>query len=131
MNDIYIPHGVIPAVLLPFDNELRIDEAAYRGHLRDLFTRVHPVRIRRGLALALSGNWNPSHANLIFAIWPVQAIWNPPTANSVSQKKVTGGEYRAQQRRRNASDYVRSCRRGGRQPQRRGRDGPRPAGFAG
>src|SRR2546423_14190029 len=32
----YIPHGVIPAVLLPFDNDLAIDEAALRKHLRDV-----------------------------------------------------------------------------------------------
>jgi 4-hydroxy-tetrahydrodipicolinate synthase len=32
----YIPHGVIPAVLLPFDAELAIDEAGFREHLRDV-----------------------------------------------------------------------------------------------
>src|SRR5215472_7648107 len=32
----YIPHGVIPAVLLPFDNDLSIDEASFRKHLRDV-----------------------------------------------------------------------------------------------
>src|SRR5581483_7205598 len=32
----YIPHGVIPAVLLPFDNDLAIDEASFRKHLRDI-----------------------------------------------------------------------------------------------
>src|SRR5581483_10881774 len=32
----YIPHGVIPAVLLPFDNDLAIDEASFRRHLRDV-----------------------------------------------------------------------------------------------
>jgi 4-hydroxy-tetrahydrodipicolinate synthase len=32
----YIPHGVIPAVLLPFDHDLAIDEASFRGHLRDV-----------------------------------------------------------------------------------------------
>src|SRR6202045_3638142 len=32
----YIPHGVIPAVLLPFDSELAIDEAGFRKHLRDV-----------------------------------------------------------------------------------------------
>ncbi|HZL41564.1 MAG TPA: dihydrodipicolinate synthase family protein [Pseudolabrys sp.] len=32
----YIPHGVIPAVLLPFENDLSIDEASYRKHLRDI-----------------------------------------------------------------------------------------------
>jgi 4-hydroxy-tetrahydrodipicolinate synthase len=32
----YVPHGVIPAVLLPFDADLGIDEAAFRKHLRDV-----------------------------------------------------------------------------------------------
>jgi len=32
----YVPHGVIPAVLLPFHDDLSIDEAAYRAHLRDI-----------------------------------------------------------------------------------------------
>src|SRR5262244_3771782 len=32
----YIPHGVIPAVLLPFDADLGIDEPALRKHLRDV-----------------------------------------------------------------------------------------------
>ncbi|MBI3705392.1 MAG: dihydrodipicolinate synthase family protein [Rhizobiales bacterium] len=32
----YVPHGVIPAVLLPFDNDLSIDEASFRKHLCDV-----------------------------------------------------------------------------------------------
>jgi 4-hydroxy-tetrahydrodipicolinate synthase len=32
----YVPHGVIPAVLLPFDSDLAIDEAGFRKHLRDV-----------------------------------------------------------------------------------------------
>ena len=32
----YVPHGVIPAVLLPFCEDLSIDEASYRAHLRDV-----------------------------------------------------------------------------------------------
>jgi 4-hydroxy-tetrahydrodipicolinate synthase len=32
----FVPHGVIPAVLLPFREDLSIDEAAYRAHLRDV-----------------------------------------------------------------------------------------------
>jgi len=32
----YVPHGVIPAVLLPFENDLSIDEAGFRRHLRDV-----------------------------------------------------------------------------------------------
>jgi 4-hydroxy-tetrahydrodipicolinate synthase len=32
----YLPHGVIPAALLPFNEDLSIDEASYRSHLRDI-----------------------------------------------------------------------------------------------
>lgn len=32
----YVPHGVIPAVLLPFNEDLSIDAAAYHAHLRDV-----------------------------------------------------------------------------------------------
>jgi 4-hydroxy-tetrahydrodipicolinate synthase len=32
----YIPSGVIPAVLLPFHDDLSIDEASFRAHLRDV-----------------------------------------------------------------------------------------------
>ena len=32
----YVPHGVIPAVLLPFFDDLSIDERSFRSHLRDV-----------------------------------------------------------------------------------------------
>src|SRR6202521_5307106 len=32
----YLPHGVIPAVLLPFTDDLAIDEKGFRKHLRDV-----------------------------------------------------------------------------------------------
>src|SRR6202040_3611887 len=32
----YLPHGVIPALLLPFNDDLSIDEKGFRGHLRDV-----------------------------------------------------------------------------------------------
>lgn len=32
----YVPHGVIPAVLLPFNDDLSIDETSFRSHLRDV-----------------------------------------------------------------------------------------------
>jgi 4-hydroxy-tetrahydrodipicolinate synthase len=32
----YVPHGVIPAVLLPFNDDLAIDEKSFRSHLRDV-----------------------------------------------------------------------------------------------
>ena len=36
MPSAYVPAGVIPAVLLPFHDDLSIDEASYRSHLRDV-----------------------------------------------------------------------------------------------
>src|SRR5205814_253099 len=32
----YVPSGVIPAVLLPFNDDLSIDEQSFRAHLRDI-----------------------------------------------------------------------------------------------
>jgi 4-hydroxy-tetrahydrodipicolinate synthase len=32
----FVPHGVIPAVLLPFYDDLSIDEPSFRAHLRDV-----------------------------------------------------------------------------------------------
>ena len=32
----YVPHGVIPAVILPFADDLAIDEKSFRKHLRDV-----------------------------------------------------------------------------------------------
>src|SRR6202162_5727002 len=32
----YVPHGVIPAVLPPFNDDLAIDEKSFRKHLRDV-----------------------------------------------------------------------------------------------
>jgi len=32
----YVPHGVIPAVLLPFAEDLSIDQNSFRAHLRDV-----------------------------------------------------------------------------------------------
>ena len=32
----YVPHGVIPAVILPFADDLEIDETSFRKHLRDV-----------------------------------------------------------------------------------------------
>jgi 4-hydroxy-tetrahydrodipicolinate synthase len=32
----YLPNGVIPAILLPFNDDLSIDERTFRGHIRDV-----------------------------------------------------------------------------------------------
>ena len=38
----FVPRGVIPAVLLPFDDELAIDERSFRAHLRDVAATAGP-----------------------------------------------------------------------------------------
>ena len=35
----FVPHGVIPAVLLPFHDDLSIDDKSFRSHLRDVRRR--------------------------------------------------------------------------------------------
>src|SRR5258708_13595128 len=32
----YLPNGVIPAILLPFNDDLSIDERSFRSHIRDV-----------------------------------------------------------------------------------------------
>ena len=41
----YVPHGVIPAALLPFNDDLSIDEKSFRKHLRDLAAVPHLTAI--------------------------------------------------------------------------------------
>ena len=50
------PHGVIPAVLLPFKPDLSIDEAAYRRHLRDV------AAVAGISALTVNGHSSEVHA---------------------------------------------------------------------
>ena len=40
LHTTYLPHGVIPAVLLPFQDDLSIDETSFRAHLRDVASVV-------------------------------------------------------------------------------------------
>lgn len=56
MSERFIPRGVIPAVLLPFDVNLKIDEPAYRSHLRDILA-VDGVS-----ALTVNGHSSEIHA---------------------------------------------------------------------
>lgn len=52
----YVPQGVIPAVLMPFNADLSIDEAAYRRHLIDL------AGIAGVTALTINGHAAEVHA---------------------------------------------------------------------
>jgi len=56
MSGRFIPGGVIPAVLLPFDSDLRIDEPAYRSHLRDV------AAVTGVSALTVNGHSSEVHA---------------------------------------------------------------------
>ena len=56
MSPLFIPRGVIPAVLLPFDSELNIDEPAYRSHLRDV------MAVDGLAALTVNGHSSEVHA---------------------------------------------------------------------
>lgn len=56
MSGRFIPGGVIPAVLLPFDSDLRIDESAYRSHLRDV------AAVTGVSALTVNGHSSEVHA---------------------------------------------------------------------
>jgi 4-hydroxy-tetrahydrodipicolinate synthase len=80
----YVPHGVIPAVLLPFNDDLSIDEKSFRAHLRDVAAtkgisaitiNAHSTEVasvsfeeqRRVLAIAQEeiGDWLP----LVNGVW--------------------------------------------------------------
>jgi 4-hydroxy-tetrahydrodipicolinate synthase len=80
----YIPHGVIPAVLLPFNEDFSIDDKSFRSHLRDvaavedisaITVNAHSTEVascsfdeqRRVLAIAQEeiGDWLP----LVNGIW--------------------------------------------------------------
>jgi 4-hydroxy-tetrahydrodipicolinate synthase len=52
----FVPHGVIPAVLLPFHEDFSIDEASYRKHLRDV------VKAAGLSALTVNGHSSEVHA---------------------------------------------------------------------
>jgi 4-hydroxy-tetrahydrodipicolinate synthase len=52
----FVPHGVIPAVLLPFHEDFSLDEASYRKHLRDV------VKVPGLSALAVNAHSSEVHA---------------------------------------------------------------------
>ena len=52
----FVPQGVIPACLMPFDVNLKIDEAAYRKHLRDL------AAVAGVAAITVNGHASEVHA---------------------------------------------------------------------
>jgi 4-hydroxy-tetrahydrodipicolinate synthase len=52
----FVPHGVIPAVLLPFHEDFGLDEASYRKHLRDV------VKVPGLSALTVNGHSSEIHA---------------------------------------------------------------------
>jgi 4-hydroxy-tetrahydrodipicolinate synthase len=56
MSKRYFPTGVIPAVLLPFNAQLEIDEKVYRSHLRDV------LAVDGVAALTVNGHSTETHS---------------------------------------------------------------------
>ncbi len=54
--DHFLPHGVMPAALMPFTADLAVDEAAYQSHLRDL------AGVRGVTAVTVNGHAAEVHA---------------------------------------------------------------------
>jgi 4-hydroxy-tetrahydrodipicolinate synthase len=82
-ND-FIPHGVIPAVLLPFHDDLSIDTPSFRSHLRDvaaveglsaLTINAHSTEVasctaeEQSRVLEIAGDEVGSQLPLIHGIW--------------------------------------------------------------
>jgi 4-hydroxy-tetrahydrodipicolinate synthase len=59
----FVPHGVIPAVLLPFFDDLAIDEASYRRHLADVAAvpRVTAITINAHASEVASCSFDEQH----------------------------------------------------------------------
>src|SRR5260221_7827976 len=75
----YLPAGVIPAVLLPFHDDLSIDEASYRAHLRDVAAveGVSPITVnatsrRRARRSEKHTSELPSHREFVCRLQPEQ-----------------------------------------------------------
>ena len=62
----YIPHGVIPAVLLPFDNDLAIDEQSFREHLRDVASveGLSAITINAHSSFCLKYSWRKTRRDV-------------------------------------------------------------------
>ena len=80
----FAPHGVIPAVLLPFHDDLSIDEPSFRSHLRDveaveglsaLTINAHSTEVasctadEQSRVLEIAGNEVGDRLPLIHGIW--------------------------------------------------------------
>jgi 4-hydroxy-tetrahydrodipicolinate synthase len=70
----WAPHGVIPAVLLPLQADLTIDEKSYRKHLRDV-TAVDGIS-----AITVNGHSCEIHACAVDEQRRVLAITRPALA---------------------------------------------------
>src|ERR1700732_5184147 len=80
----FVPHGVIPAVLLPFHDDLSIDEPSFRSHLRDveaveglsaLTINAHSTEVasctadEQSRVLEMAGNEVGDRLPLIHGVW--------------------------------------------------------------
>ena len=73
----FVPHGVIPAVILPFHGDFSIDEPSFRSHLRDIAAveGLSANMMEAWLAFARTGD--PSHEGI--GSWPAYDAESRPT----------------------------------------------------
>src|SRR3954453_12287757 len=98
----FIPHGVIPAVLLPFHDDLSIDEPSFRSHLRDIESveglsavtiNAHSTEVasctadEQSRVLEIAGDEIGDRLPLIHGIWADGSL----EAGRIAERAQTGG----------------------------------------
>ena len=98
----FVPHGVIPAVLLPFHDDLSIDEPSFRSHLRDVAVveglsavtiNAHSTEVasctsdEQSRVLAVAGDEIGDRLPLIHGIWADGSL----EAGRIARRAQAGG----------------------------------------
>src|SRR5215475_15278121 len=98
----YVPHGVIPAVLLPFNDDLSIDEKSFRSHLHDVAAveglsaitiNAHSTEVasctadEQSRVLEIAGNEIGDRLPLIHGIWADGSL----EAGRIARRAQAGG----------------------------------------
>lgn len=98
----FVPQGVIPAVLLPFHDDLSIDEASFRSHLRDVAAveglsavtiNAHSTEVasctsdEQSHVLEVAGNEIGDRLPLIHGIWADGSL----EAGRIAKRAQAGG----------------------------------------
>ena len=91
----YVPHGVIPAVLLPFHDDLSIDEASYRSHLRDVASSGHGLGLRSQKARNSSA-YSRGRMQTLPCTYPgaSPAVWERCRPDRIARRTAAGASMR-------------------------------------